>query len=201
MSALESPVTAGRVGSSPLLGSVGSSFFACDSVTHEGQTNTWFTPREIVTALGPFDLDPCTQTFRPFDTAARHICEDAGGDGMSEEWRGRVWLNPPYGKAIARWLGKLADHGNGVALVFARTETRWGQAMIGRAHAVNFLAGRIGFLRADGKPVTNAGTGSMLLAYGAANVEAVRRLPGLVFLPNVENQAREPQTLNAPAAP
>jgi hypothetical protein len=174
---------------------VGLSFFACDSVTHEGQTNTWFTPREIVTALGPFDLDPCTQTFRPFDTAARHICEDAGGDGMAEEWRGRVWLNPPYGKAISHWLGKLADHGNGVALVFARTETRWGQAMIGRAHAVNFLAGRIGFLRADGKPVTNAGTGSMLLAYGAANVEAVRRLPGLVFLPNNEGQPRPPEHL------
>jgi len=49
------------------------SFLACDSVTHEGQTNTWFTPREILTALGPFDLDPCTQSFRPFDTAARHI--------------------------------------------------------------------------------------------------------------------------------
>ena len=175
------------VRSYPLSVSSGSpSFFACDSVTHEGQTNTWFTPREILTTLGPFDLDPCTQSFRPFDTAARHICEDQGGDGLAEAWAGRVWLNPPYGKVIGRWLGKLADHGNGVALVFARTETRWGQSMIGRADAVNFIAGRIGFLRADGKPVTNAGTGSMLLAYGAENVAAIRRIPGVVFQVNVQ---------------
>ena len=161
-----------------------SAFFACDSVTHEGQTNTWFTPQEIVTTLGPFDLDPCTQTFRPYDTAARHICEDAGECGLASKWEGRVWLNPPYGKAITKWLGKLADHGNGIALVFSRTETGWGQAMIGRADAVNFLKGRIAFIRKDGKPSTNAGTGSMLLAFGRENVEAIKRLPGVVFTQN-----------------
>jgi len=161
-----------------------SSFFSCDSVTHEGKTNTWFTPREIIKELGDFDLDPCTQSFRPFDTAARHICEDLGGDGLSEHWNGRVWLNPPYGKTIARWLGKLADHGDGIALVFSRTETRWAQSIIARADGVNFLSGRIGFLKADGMPVTNAGTGSMLLAFGKSNVDSIRKLNGLVFLPN-----------------
>ena len=170
-----------------LAGASCSAFFACDSVTHEGQTNTWFTPQEIVTTLGPFDLDPCTQTFRPYDTAARHICEDAGECGLASKWEGRVWLNPPYGKAIPKWLGKLADHGNGIALVFSRTETGWGQAMIGRADAVNFIKGRIAFIRKDGKPSTNAGTGSMLLAFGRENVEAIKRLPGVIFMQNAES--------------
>lgn len=157
------------------------SFVSCDSVTHEGDTNTWFTPQEIVTTLGPFDLDPCTQTFRPYDTATRHICEDAGECGLTSKWEGRVWLNPPYGKMIAHWLDKLAKHGNGIALVFSRTETAWGQNFLACADSVNFLKGRIAFLRADGRPSTNAGTGSMLLAFGSENVGAIKRLEGLIY--------------------
>jgi hypothetical protein len=163
---------------------MGSAFFACDSVTHEGETNTWFTPQDIIKTLGPFDLDPCTQSYRPFDTALRHICEDKGECGLSVKWQGRVWLNPPYGRTIARWLSKLADHGDGIALVFSRTETTWAQSLLSRADSVNFLKGRIAFLRANGKPVTNAGTGSMLLAFGAANVEAIKRIEGVIYTPN-----------------
>lgn len=159
-------------------------FIACDSVSHEGQTNTWFTPEKLIRDLGPFDLDPCTQSYRPFDTASRHFCEDLGRDGLADKWFGRVWLNPPYGRKINLWLNKLADHGNGVALVFARTETAWGQSIIKRADAVNFISGRIAFWKQDGKPVTNAGTGSMLLAFGAANVEAIKRIEGVVFETN-----------------
>lgn len=160
-------------------------FSSCDSVTHEGVTNTWFTPPELIKTLGPFDLDPCTQSFRPFDTAARHICEDKGECGLSTRWSGRVWLNPPYGRMIARWLSRLADHGDGIALVFARTETAWAQSLLSRADGVNFMAGRVAFLRADGKPATNAGTGSMLLAFGAANVEAIRKVAGVVITAGV----------------
>lgn len=157
------------------------SFFALDSVTHEGKSNTWFTPREIVAALGEFDLDPCTQTFRPFDTAKAHICEDVGQCGLSSPWSGRVWLNPPYGKKVSEWLDKLRVHGNGVALVFARVETDWGQRSVGAADAVNFLRGRLAFIRASGKAETNAGTGSLLLAFGSQNVAAIKKLPGVVF--------------------
>lgn len=157
------------------------SFTALDSVTHEGGTNTWFTPREILSPLGTFDLDPCSQTFRPFDTAIRHVCEDEGKCGLSTEWEGRVWLNPPYGKTIKKWLDKLAAHGNGVALVFARVETTWAQEALERADAVNFLRGRISFIRADGGESSNAGMGSMLLAFGKQNVSAIRGHKGVVF--------------------
>jgi len=131
--------------------------------------------------MGPFDLDPCSKTFRPFDTATRHICEDEGGCGLNERWEGRVWLNPPYGKNIKSWLDKLAAHGNGVALVFARVETTWAQEALERADAVNFLRGRISFIRADGSNSSNAGTGSMLLAFGRQNVAFVKMHQGVVF--------------------
>ena len=158
------------------------SFFSCDSVTHEGETNTWFTPKSILQPLGGFDLDPCTQTFRPFDTAREHICEDAGRDGLTEDWFDRVWLNPPYGKDISKWLEKLAKHGNGIALVFGRMDTEWAQQCVKDADGVNFLKGRIKFLRADGRPSTNSGTGSMLVAYGRKNVASLFVLPGMVFV-------------------
>lgn len=157
------------------------SFTAGDPSSHEGITNTWFTPPEIVQPLGRFDLDPCTQSYRPFDTAVRHLCEDMGECGLSAPWEGRVWLNPPYGRAIARWLQKLADHGNGIALVFARTDTAWAQRLIASADGVNFLNGRIVFIRANGDRADNAGAGSMLLAFGSENVEAIQRIKGLVW--------------------
>lgn len=163
------------------------SFFACDDVRHEGQTNTWFTPRWLIDELGPFDLDPCSQTFRPHDTAANHVCEDAGEDGLLVPWVGRVWLNPPYGRQIEVWLRRLRDHGNGIALVFGRTETQWGQSCIETADAVNFVKGRISFLRADGSKASNAGTGSMLLAYGRDNVGRILKVPGVVFVGGVSS--------------
>jgi hypothetical protein len=35
-----------------------------------------------------------------------------------------VWLNPPYGTSTARWLARMAEHGNGIVLIYARVETR-----------------------------------------------------------------------------
>lgn len=80
---------------------------------------------------------------------------------------------------LYRWLARLADHGNGIALVFARTETMgfFAQAWE-RATAMLFLKGRLTFLRPDGTPPRNNGSGnaggpSVLIAYGD---EAAARL-------------------------
>lgn len=82
----------------------------------------WLTPPEILRALGTFDLDPCSPTDRPWDTAKIHYTKI--DDGLAKPWHGRVWLNPPYGNKTKSWLSRLALHGNGIALVFARTETK-----------------------------------------------------------------------------
>ena len=79
----------------------------------------WLTPPEIIKALGSFELDPCSPINRPWDTAAKHYTiED---NGLSLPWHGRVWMNPPYGDATEMWMQRLAEHGNGIALIFART--------------------------------------------------------------------------------
>ena len=138
---------------------------------YQGGSNDWLTPPWLVYALqadfGHFDLDPCASARQPWRTATTQWTRD----GLDRHWWGRVWLNPPYGPAVGEWLSKLADHGDGVALVFARTETAWFFSQVWeRAHSVLFLKGRLHFHRPDGSPsVSNSGGPSVLVAYGMEN--------------------------------
>lgn len=138
-------------------------------------SDIWLTPRPVLTALGPFDLDPCSAPDpQLWPTAAHHYTLPV--DGLSQRWFGRVWVNPPYGQQAWRWLAKLADHGNGVALVFARTETAgFVREVWGKADAVLFLHGRLHFHHANGvRAGANSGAPSCLVAFGRNNVEALR---------------------------
>lgn len=149
----------------------------------QAKSDIWLTPRHILDALGAFDLDPCSAPDPAlWPTAAEHITLPV--DGLSAPWRGRVWLNPPYGQRTWRWLDRLAQHGDGVALVFARTETAGFAAQVwGRADAVLFLTGRLTFHNPDGSVGGgNAGAPSCLIAYGAANARVLERcgLPGVL---------------------
>jgi hypothetical protein len=137
-----------------------------------GAHDEWLTPPALVAALGPFDLDPCSPIKRPWPTAERHYT--VADDGLRQTWTGLVWCNPPYAE-WGRWLHKLADHGDGIALIFARTETRdFFGAVWERADALLFLKGRIRFYRSTGKPGgSSGGAPSVLIAYGP---RAVQRL-------------------------
>jgi hypothetical protein len=138
-------------------------------------TDEWLTPLEIVHALGAFDLDPCCPPVMPWRTAARVYTP--AQDGLAQPWAGRVWLNPPYSREAVRWLRRMALHNNGIALVFARTETAWFFETVWRAaSAVLFLEGRIHFHYPSGQRApANAGAPSCLVAYGPANVDALAR--------------------------
>lgn len=90
-------------------------------------------------------------------------------------------MNPPY-STVHQWIERFAAHANGIALVNARPETKWFQGLAERANAVHWLRGRVDFSRPDGKP-THPPVGSVLVAYGTANVEALRgcQLPGVTM--------------------
>ncbi|MBN7822579.1 DNA N-6-adenine-methyltransferase [Bowmanella yangjiangensis] len=140
-------------------------------------TDEWLTPPEILAALGSFDLDPCSphESRRPWPTAAIHYSKEE--DGLSQEWKGRVWMNPPFGREASKWLRKLAAHGNGIALIPARTETAmFFESVWGAADAVLFLQGRPHFHRVDGSRASfNSGAPICLVAYGLVNVAALER--------------------------
>lgn len=126
----------------------------------------WLTPPEILNQLGRFDLDPCSPVTRPWDTAREHF--SIQDDGLSKQWHGRVWLNPPYGRETGAWLKRLAEHGRGTALIFARTETQFFFDHVwGSASALLFIRGRLHFHRVNGERArANSGAPSVLVAYG-----------------------------------
>lgn len=144
-------------------------FTDLDPQSHRGKTTTWLTPLELIDRLGVFDLDPCA--YKNHKTAKQLIYPPK--NGLAEKWKGRVWLNPPYGRGMDTWIKKLEDHGNGIALLFARTDTKLFHAIA--PDMIFFLQGRIAFLDKNFKADTNAGHGSMLLAYGAKNVKSIRQ--------------------------
>ena len=146
--------------------------------SHQSATmknDEWLTPPHILNALGDFDLDPCSPINRPWDTAKNHYTTI--NDGLNMEWFGRVWCNPPYGLEATIWLNKLASHGNGIALIFARTETKmFFEQVWHKADSLLFIEGRLFFHYVNGeKAKANSGAPSVLVAYGSNNSEILKK--------------------------
>lgn len=128
-------------------------------------TKTWLTPPWLLRHLGEFDLDPCAAIGQPWQTAKKQYTELE--DGLSQTWEGRVWLNPPYGASARDWLKKMAEHRNGIALLFARTDTKTFQEwVLPHAKSAIFLAGRVKFHDMHGVEQDYSGAPSVLLGYG-----------------------------------
>jgi hypothetical protein len=115
-----------------------------------------------------------TQVYRP---TRPHKPNRGFTDEWLTPWHGRVWLNPPYGPMAAQFMAKLAQHGNGIALVFARTETDWFHEHVwNAASAAVFIRGRLHFYDVEGiRAKGNAGGPSVLVAYGDDNAERIRK--------------------------
>ena len=148
------------------------------------KNDEWLTPPGIIERLGQFDTDPCAPYVRPWDTAFVHY--NRNDDGLIKPWYGRVWLNPPFGREAVKWLRRLCVHGNGIALVPARTETAmFYETVWGVASGVLFMKGRPHFHYVDGhRAPFNSGAPIVLVAYGAENLDSLRR-SGLGFVVDI----------------
>jgi phage N-6-adenine-methyltransferase len=118
------------------------------SVHFSSATDEWETPQALFNELswiyGGFTLDPCAT--RQNAKCARFFTR--ADDGLARRWDGKVYLNPPYGREIGRWVRKAFEESLRGALVVcllpARTDTRWWQDYARRGH-VCFLRGRLKF--------------------------------------------------------
>ncbi|MGB3833771.1 MAG: DNA N-6-adenine-methyltransferase [Mesorhizobium sp.] len=167
-------------------------------------TDVWLTPPHVLDALGgaeSFDLDPCAAIDQPWPTARQHFTiED---NGLLRPWHGRVWMNPPYRTGVVgQFMRRMVDHGQGIALIFARTETAAFHETVWRAaDALLFLEGRLHFhvnedttlarkkgpsvfVRRGERSPANAGAPSVFCAYGPADSDVLAScgLPG-AFVP------------------
>lgn len=142
--------------------------------SNTANSEEWLTPPELLKMLGPFDLDPCAPVDRPWPMAKSHYTKEE--DGLTKPWFGRVWLNPPYGRKTFAWLEKLAEHRNGLALIFARTETQGFHDQIwSKADSVFFFKGRLKFYHLSGEQGGTANAPSCLVSYSNKNTVMIEK--------------------------
>ena len=147
----------------------------------------YYTPKEIIEALGRFDLDPATPVNPRWRTAdVMYTKED---DGLSKEWFGRVFLNPPYSRPlIEHFMQKMAAHGNGIALVVPKLGTKmFRDVVFPSCTAMYILSERIKFYDVNWVQQKSPICQSMLIAFGEENKEAIRRsgLKGTMLIPEI----------------
>jgi ParB family chromosome partitioning protein len=120
----------------------------------------WYTPAEYIAAavrvMGGIDTDPASIATANETVGAAHFYT-AEDDGLSQPWRGRVWMNPPYSQPlVARFGARLCEelaYGNvteAIVLLNNCTETASFQQMARLAKAICFPAGRVKFYHPGG---------------------------------------------------
>ena len=142
------------------------------------ENDEWYTPSWLFHAIAvEFDLDPCSPGVPPSSVPARrHLTKD--DNGLTAPWAGSVWLNPPF-SSKRPWYERLMQHGNGIALMPARTETHDLQTYMSAAQALLFLKGRVYFERGHRPGASKNGAvtcppfGICLCAYGEPMAEAL----------------------------
>jgi ParB family chromosome partitioning protein len=146
-------------------------------VSHNSGQNEWYTPPEYIEAaryvLGAIDLDPASSHIAQRTVQAKQY-HTVATDGLSQPWRGRVWLNPPYAAhLVGRFVDKLCEHhGSGevseaILLVNNATDTGWFQRAAASCAAISFPLGRIKYLNEDQQPINTPLQGQAFLYFGA----------------------------------
>jgi phage N-6-adenine-methyltransferase len=76
-----------------------------------------------------------------------------GDDALTKEWSGVLWMNPPYGREIGKFVQKAYDsacagYATVVCLLPARSDNEWWKLVI--QSELRFIRGRIRFVGTPG---------------------------------------------------
>jgi hypothetical protein len=147
-------------------------------VANNSGNNEWYTPADYIAlareVMGGIDTDPATSEIanRTVQAAQIFTAED---NGLTKQWSGRVWCNPPYAQPlIAEFAEAIASKyetgeiEQACVLVNNGTETGWFQRMLQAASAVCFPRSRIRFVDPDGNPSGAPLQGQAVLYLGNA---------------------------------
>lgn len=126
-------------------------------VANNSCDNEWYTPEQYIApfreAFGGIDVDPASCEFANRQVKAKRVFT-IEQDGLSKQWKGVVWINPPYASGAVEPFAKklIEEYESGrstdvACLVNNATETKWFQSLVAKCSAVCFIAGRIRFLK------------------------------------------------------
>lgn len=143
-------------------------------VMHSSETDDWSTPDWLFAALDKlfkFSLDACSSK----TNAKCGLYYTVDDDGLSFSWAGgTVWLNPPYGQTIGKWMEKAVLEAQNagttvVCLIPSRTGAAWFQKSVLNAprKLIFFFHGRLCFGNANNP----AAFDSVLVVYPGKGVK------------------------------
>ena len=112
------------------------------------ETDMWATPQNFFDKLDAFfrfELDVCATSEN--SKCRKYFTET--DDGLKKDWFGTVWMNPPYGREIGKWVARAYAqsrlHGSTiVCLLPARTDTKWWHDYCIKGE-ITFIKGRLKF--------------------------------------------------------
>lgn len=114
-------------------------------VMFSSKTDMWATPQDLFDELNAefhFETDVCAV---PSNAKCKEYYTPLD-DGLSQEWSGVCWCNPPYGREIGKWVEKAAtSKALTVMLIPARTDTKWFHEYIYGKTEIRFIKGRLKF--------------------------------------------------------
>jgi hypothetical protein len=140
---------------------------------HDLTSNDYYTPKWVFETLDlEFDLDVVAPPGGiPHIPAKQYFTQK--DDGLSQDWFGRVWMNPPFSKAQP-WVERFVDHGNGVGLI-GISKSNWFDALWASDVAISLIPRSLKFI----DPRGGAGTimlPCILIAMGNENIDAIGRI-------------------------
>ena len=119
-------------------------------VHFSSKTDDWATPQSFFNRLDNefnFTLDPCANELNA--KCPKFFTKD--DDGLTQSWAGeRVFMNPPYGRVIGDWVRKAYEEAQNdntvvVALIPARTDTKYWHEYVMKAKEIRLVKGRLKF--------------------------------------------------------
>ena len=135
----------------------------------------WYTPPEIIGAarqvMGSIMVDPasCEEANKIIKADTYYTKED---DGLSKDWTGTVWMNPPYSQPlVSKFCDKFIERKmigaitQGCVILNNATETKFLQKMLVCCTAICLIKGRVKFLDAEGNIVNSSPLQGQIILY------------------------------------
>ena len=121
-------------------------------VSNNSGENSWYTPTKIINSaikvMGEIDLDPASSEIANQNIQAKKYYTEED-NGLSKEWYGKVWLNPPYSQPEIDNFSQAViekDFDEIMVLVNNATETKWFQRIAKKSNCICFINKRLKFL-------------------------------------------------------